>query len=212
MTRARPPARPVLACQAMRRPARWLFTLFSAAVLLGQAGCVIVNTRAATRLTLHDAGASRETDPRPIGFKDAVWTARGDGQVEVAAHGWHPREHDTYAFFINEGHPAGDHRLLKLEPDAAGTYTLQLYVRRYLLPTVESGEPGWADVIELTSTAPVKGQISGKRFTAKLRGVAVAATDEPDRGLTVSGTVIAWRRSPDEFSAFLRRFALSPSR
>lgn len=196
----------------MRRPARRLFTLCAAAVLVSQAGCLIVNTRAATRLTLHDAGVSRETGPQPIGFKDAVWTPQANGEAEVAAHGWHPREHETYAFFINEGLPAGEHRLLKLQPAGAGTYTLRLYVRRYLLPAIEPGEPGWADVIELTSTAPVTGHVIGKRFTAKLRDVAVAATGEPDRGLTVSGTVIASRRSHDEFSAFVRRFATSPSR
>lgn len=64
-------------------------------------GCVFVRPKASTVLTYAPTGGQ---EAEKVGFWDVCWRRTGNG-IELIGYGGHPREHETYAFFINEPYP-----------------------------------------------------------------------------------------------------------
>ncbi len=74
-------------------------------------GC-IVRPAADTILTVAKSGGVSAQKQR-LGFRDAMWTETDDECVIIAS-GWHPREHETYAFFICEPQYGPQYRHIRI--------------------------------------------------------------------------------------------------
>jgi len=72
-------------------------------------GCVIIRGKADSFVEYYAQGHTQT-----LGLKEAYWRETTEG-VELIAFGWHYREHETYAFFINEPSPAPDTRWIYLK-------------------------------------------------------------------------------------------------
>jgi hypothetical protein len=102
-----------------------LTTAISLLCLGCSSGCIIVSPRAATVLTLRSSPNAPQSVS--VGFRDTVWSLV-DGNLVIVGMGWHPREHETYAYFICEPYPAFQPRWILLTPsETAGRYNFDLW-------------------------------------------------------------------------------------
>lgn len=87
-------------------------------------GCVVIHSKADTILTL--STDTKDGASITLGFRDTTW-AFVDDRLIIIGRGWHPREHETYAFFINEPYPAFQPRWLLVTPISSGKYEIVLW-------------------------------------------------------------------------------------
>ena len=87
-------------------------------------GCVFVRPKAHTILTFHSKEDTLQS--ASLGFRDTTW-ALVDNILTIVGHGWHPREHETYAFFVNEPYPAFQPRWLLVTQTSSGEYEIILW-------------------------------------------------------------------------------------
>lgn len=157
--------------------------------LANLSGCVIVRTGAATILTFRSQTQTLQSVS--LGFRETIW-AVVDGEPTVIGRGWHPREHETYAFFINEPYPAYQPRWLLIKQSASSqAYDVDLW----LWANPFNGRPA-------TGGIEFKGKINfarvrtGKKFSLKLDNLALTSTDGQMQ-IFVSGKIEAKPKSSE---------------
>jgi len=111
----------VLHRKALMKRSLVLTTLFA----LCATGCIVVHPGA--RTVLECRARPDGTDVIRLGFSDCTWSVVSN-HVAVVAYGWHPREHETYAFFCNEPYPGFQPRwLLMSQLEASDQFQLDLW-------------------------------------------------------------------------------------
>lgn len=153
-------------------------------LVLFTTGCVIVRMRVASVLRIR--AAAKPNRSVSIGFSEAVWAPSESGPILIAR-GWHPREHETYCFFINEpNYGVGDPRWLSLTPiQGTDNHTLHIWTRN---PPLLGDNPPWQRS-HFTCTLNISYKKAGRAFRLRLKNQKLhSPTGE---NITVSGTVIA---------------------
>jgi len=138
--------------------------------LASLSSCVIVRTRAATILTLRSQTNGLQSVS--LGFRETIW-AVVNSEPMVIGRGWLPREHENYAFFINEPYPAFQPRWILMTPST----TSQAYdVDLWLWGNHFSGR-------RATRGIEFKGKVNfaqvktGRKFRMKLDNLVLTSTD-----------------------------------
>ena len=173
------------------------------ASLLACAGCIspAAPTVLDLRTTAAPSGSCR------LGMRDAVWTER-KGRLEVAAYGWHPREHQTYVYPLIEGYPLFLPRMLHIAQSSAESdppvFQIAVSVMCQQLPPslrLPDG-PYWA-VEKYVGTVRLRPRafLGERRIT--LQDVKATSVQDPARTLLISGTVVAKQVDPQEFDRCL---------
>jgi hypothetical protein len=146
-------------------------TIATMLICLGSlTSCVIVRTKAATILTLRSR--TNELQSVSLGFSDTIW-AIVNSEPTIIGRGWHPREHETYAFFINEPYPVLRPRWILLTPSKTSqTYDIDLW----LCFDPFSGRPAERG-IEFKGTSNFAQVRKGSNFRLKLDNLVLMSTD-----------------------------------
>ncbi len=165
--------------------------ILTALFALGATGCIVVHPGARTVLECRPSADS--TDVIRLGFADCTWSMIND-HVAVSAYGWHPREHETYAFLCCEPYPARQpRRLLMTQLEASDQFQLELWYTR-------EGKQ-----YHFTGTVSNLAWRSGRTMHVRLRNLNLASpegtsllvsgsiTADPDTPRNVQGA-IDWRR------------------
>jgi len=156
-------------------------------VALAMGGC-IVHPAASTILTLFapDDPAMKRT----IGFSEVIWTSAQP--AEGVGKGWHPREHETYMFFLSEPYPVFDPRFLHLVAARDGGYSVTLFLMR------RDQSPGGPPVsfAEYTTDQPLRGRVSFGNLEVDLSRVILNSSDGTQ--LSVIGRIVARPATPEE--------------
>ena len=157
--------------------------------VIGSSGCVIVRPRASTVLTIHrDDDTARS---RTLGFRDASW-ASIDNRFTVIARGWHPREHETYAFFVNEPYYGPQPRWFVLsETKEAAVWDVDLWLFHY-----SSDDNSESHVTHFTGRVQFSRPIAGNKFSLELNDLMLTSSDGHDR-VSVSAEIVAEPATPD---------------
>ena len=145
-------------------------TIATMLICLGSlTNCVIVRTKAPTILTLRSQ--TNGSQSLSLGFSGTIW-AIVNGEPTIIGRGWHPREHETYAFFINEPSFVLRPRWILLTPSKTSqTYDVNLWLcidpfSRYPTHGIEfKGKANFAKVRK------------GSNFRLKLDNLVLKSTD-----------------------------------
>lgn len=107
---------------------RKVISAFLLVAVAGFAGC-IVRPKADTIIKLR--GTESAGAEKAIGVRDVIF-AKIDGKLEIVGRGFHPREHETYAFVGSEGFPDSMPRWIRITQDGSGEngYVLELWVSK----------------------------------------------------------------------------------
>ena len=144
--------------------------------------CVIVRIKAPTILTLRSQTDGSQS--LSLGFSDTNW-AIVNGEPTIIGCGWHPREHETYAFFINEPSFVRRPSWILLTPSKASqTYDVNLW----LCIDPVSGNPSHG--IEFKGKANFAKVRKGSKFRLKLDNLFLKSTDSQIQ-IFVSGKINA---------------------
>ncbi len=176
-----------------------LTTAISLLCLGCSSGCIIVSPRAATVLTLQSS--TNGSQPVSIGFRDTVWSLV-DSNLVIVGMGWHPREHETYAFFICEPYPAFRPRWIRLAPsETAGEYNLDLWC-------CQDTYVPWSSLqaAEFQGTMQNVKWRSGRKLKIDLNNLTLTS---PGTNViaTVSGRIVAKPETPAYVERMLQRRA-----
>lgn len=167
-------------------------------------GC-IVRPAADTILTVAKSGGASAQKQR-LGFRDAMWTETDDECVIVAS-GWHPREHETYAFFICEPYPVPQRRHIRITCGADRLRTddvkkVELILDSSLLDFPASGSQM---ALYVGSTQSRIRSFLGCR-SVTLKNLTLKLIDDPDKTVSVSGRIVAGKATEDRISWTLEQF------
>jgi hypothetical protein len=159
---------------------------------------VIVHPAAPTTLTI-----SRPPDEARsmVGFGTSAW-AEADGRLTILARGWHPREHETYAYLFNEGYPVRSPRMVRITWPAGSAAQADCRIELMAMPDdVRPGATGlplrpWKYV----GTAPLElsGWFGDRR--TRLKAAKLVRVDDPSDVIRVSGALVAKTDAPGDFS------------
>ncbi len=176
-----------------------LTTMILFLCLVCSSGCVIVSPRAAAVLTLRSSTNAPQSVS--VGFRDTVWSLV-DGNLVIVGMGWHPREHETYAYFICEPYPAFQPRWMLLTPsETAGEYNLDLWC-------CQSPYAPWSSL----QVAQFKGTVqnvewrSGRKLKIDLNNLTLTSP-QTNVIATVSGRIVAKPETRAYVEGMLRRRA-----
>ena len=151
--------------------------------VLGLGGCVFVRPKAGTVLTLQPAADGAQSVS--LGFRDTVW-AKVNDDLTIIGHGSHPREHETYAFLLNEGYPKFQPRWMLIAPDAdSEDYTVALWCWADPLGGRSEAEGVW-----FTGTISLDPPKAARQVKVTLDEVVLTSTDGQVQ-ISVSGTILA---------------------
>ena len=145
-------------------------------------GCFI-RPKAATVLTIR--AKEDNTKLATLGFKEAAW-ATVDGDLTVIARGIHPREHETYAFFINEPSYAFLPRWILVTPSATSQeYDIDLWV-----PCNPIADHCTRERIRFKETVQDIKHRKGRKLKLRLKDVVMTSPDN-EASVIVSGRIVA---------------------
>lgn len=120
-----------------------ILTLATYASLSGGCGFIFVRWKADTILRLHQSH-SPGTEVT-FGVRDVIWSEDADN-ITIIGLGGHPREHETYAFILNEGFPASRPRWIQItraaDRSSPDRWHLDLWLDRSLTPSDAEFLPG----------------------------------------------------------------------
>jgi hypothetical protein len=165
------------------------------ASLIPLPGCIIVRFKARTVLTL--SPNTENTTTMTLGFRNTTW-AVVDNTLMIIGRGWHPREHETYAFVINEGHPAFWPRWLLVTPTPTDEYEIVLWCWR--LPF---SDKGGEDGMLFTGTIGDVEWSQGENIVLHLNELLLSSPDQ-EMSLLVSGRIVAKAETPSYVKKQLR--------
>lgn len=174
-------------------------------------GCIIVRPAADTIISV-DCDGVFSSEQITMGLKHAAW-AESDDEIIVVGYGWHPREHETYAFFISEPYPVCQPRSIRIvaKKNTARTNpecTIELLLdsslnpchvdsaitkEHYLFKGAANYQPGvWFDKLSL-----------------KLHNIELINPKKPDEKITVTGTITAKKKPLEEVISLSDQFEAS---
>jgi len=160
-------------------------------------GCIVVRWQAETVLAITSDSPDQQT--RHLGFRDAMW-AHINGRPVIVARGWHQREHETYAFVLNEGYPAFHPRWIVLEPSDDATFWNMDIILSFD-PHVLGDPNQW---YRFRGRIPQVTARSGQSIYIRLRNVNLVSLDG-QRTLHISGTIRAKHTSPQQLQRFVEK-------
>lgn len=168
--------------------------------LVATGGC-IVHPAAETvlRVQLADPDQAAGITEIPVGLRSVLW--RGvENNYEIVGHGAHPREHETYMFFANEGSPAAVDRFIYITPDGPPEewpdYRIA-FAARTILFADDQTDP-WTMLL-FTGTLPPPQKTLFNRLRFSLIQVPMVSASGPVRTIYVSGTIIATPADDEDF-------------
>lgn len=169
------------------------------AILLGAGGCII-RPAAETILTVKQPDNTCP-DKSVMGFRQVFWSETGS-EILIIGTGWHPREHETYAFFINEPYPATIGHSIRVTPEIQHSKTdlswkVELLLDKSLLPCEADFSGYGRDVLYIGTTSSRARTFFGKLFL-NLKGLKLTRTGEPTESIMVSGRIVARKKSHEE--------------
>jgi hypothetical protein len=177
-------------------------------MLLGNGGCVFVRTAAPTILELEWSDGIETRNAR-FGMKDVVWS-EPVGEYHIFGFGVHPREHETYAFFLNEPHPAVLRRYVHLASENGQRYEIRMVLNSSLYAPRPHMPPD--EFIALTGTARLEMARRPGRRSVRLDGVTLHDAAEAKQVHVVSGRIAGrkasagvMRSNRDEFERYWQR-------
>jgi hypothetical protein len=164
--------------------------------VVAMTGCVFVRPSADTILTIQDAGTP-ELPQFDLGFRECSWAV--DTNLVVTGYGWHPREHETYAFFISEGLPDFQPRWILVSQSPAGIFPVDLWFTRSP-PHQVAHFVGSVSNVQWSTGSPLR---------LSLRGVHLHPSGGGQR-VTVSGRIIAKPDTPENVQRLTDGMTESP--
>lgn len=169
------------------------------AILLGAGGCII-RPAAETILTLRQPD-NICPDKSVMGLRQVFWS-KTEGEILIIGTGWHPREHETYVFFINEPYPAVMGRSIRITPEsnhskAAPSWKVELLLDKSLLPCEVDFSGYGHDVLYVGTTSCRTRTFLGKLFL-NLQDVKLIRANKPAESLMLSGRIAARKKSTEE--------------
>lgn len=166
-------------------------------------GC-IVRPAAETVITV-----KKENDPdfgkRKMGLKKVFWIV-SEYQIEVAGHGFHPKESQIYVFFWRETNPIFQprdiHIKFKREKfQAKNQCEIGLLLDSSLVQNIENNEPAEVSPqISYAGSAKCKPEILLGKMYIDLKDVKLARQDGIDENLIVSGKIVAKKTDKLKFA------------
>lgn len=173
-------------------------------LLLFASGC-IVRPAADTILTVAKSGGASAQKQR-LGFRDAMWTETDDECVIIAS-GWHPREHETYAFFICEPYPLLQRRHIRITCGVDRLRTDDVKKVELILDSslLDFQTPVGQMALYVGSTQSRIGSFFGGR-SVSLKNLTLRQSDNPDQTVTVSGRIVAGKATEKKISWTLEQF------
>lgn len=166
-------------------------------VLLFVAGGCIVRPAAETILTVKQP--NKASLPNLVmGLRDVCWSGTED-ELLIVGYGRHPREHETYAFFISEHYPAFLYRHIRItsennQSNALRSYEVELLLQAFLLPRKLKPVKYCQDFLYVGTTSCRAWTFFGKLFL-DLRDLKLTRVDKPAEAIIVSGWVVAKKTS-----------------
>ena len=145
--------------------------------ILGLAGCVV--NRSASTVVRY----SIEGEAHMVGLKTVHWSESQD-TIELIGYGWHPREHENYAFFLNEPYPTFKPRWIRLSGTTADYQVTLVLPERELRGKLHQLER------------------HGDRITFLIEDVAWDAQND----LRITGEVVATRASNEVVEAMTAKY------
>lgn len=166
------------------------FMVASSFILLP--GCVIVKPAAKSIVTIKRADDFGQQ--RTFGLRNGYW-AEDENGIHIAANGWHPREHETYCFFISEPYYANLFRKVVLHPirnDPQGTiFKLDVQLSGAYVPTGNGTDYDFIDVFEYEAQANVQVQESLNVRSIRFSDIKLYPKDNKMPVLVMEGKIIA---------------------
>jgi len=144
-----------------------------------------------------------------LGLRRVSWFEDGDKTV-VLGYGSHPRDAQSYCFFINEPYPGFQPRHLRIVADRSTAAAclrcdFELLVPPTALPCAPpEGKPHSLDLY--TGTAECAGNGQNGEFCLRLEEVSLSRFNGPTSRIRISGTVVAERASLSEEVDILHAF------
>lgn len=129
-----------------------------------------------------------------FGLKHAYWIEDQDG-IHLAAYGWHPREHETYCFFICESDPVVLFRkiLLKpiINPPAKTKYQVNAKLSGWCIHSDNESIYDWHNIYAYSGQLDVNVSEYFSTWTISLSGLKLYPDDKDMPILLMEGKVIA---------------------
>jgi hypothetical protein len=162
-------------------------------------GCIF-RIKADTILTLHDP--DNDSNSQKLGFKEVFWV-EDQGDISLIGYGFHPKEHKTYVFFLNEGYPRFLPRYIRLRNTGRNDLGKPVYMIELLLcpdlfwcKTKTTDRKTWylytgRFLLELTG-------FFDKRIFI-LKDVELQRSNNVKDTIIVSGQIVAKKSSQDQY-------------
>lgn len=169
---------------------------------LGPCGCASA-FHEPSRTTIHFSPGIFSQIPQTLGFEDAL-VHMEQGNLEIVAYGWGPREHIRYAKSSVEPYPTYRPRLLHIQRNNGGHCGVEIY----FLDSSRPSEPGNAVPARLLQG---EGELNSIRrndgaILAMLGPTKMALADQPQTIFTVSGNIGGTEVSKDELANALHKY------
>lgn len=181
-----------------------LIIILSSSILLS--GCVIVSPAAKSLVFIQrNDGIGEE---RTIGLRRSYWIENEEG-IHFAAYGWHPREHETYCFFINEPSYAILFRkiiLLPIENDSEKKrYLVKAQISGAYIPSENNIGYDWDKVFEYEGKLSTDANEFFDLRTVKLSNLRLYPKDEGMPILLLEGKITAQSDVNNSYQSILNR-------
>ena len=181
-----------------------LIIMLVSSILLS--GCVIIRPAAKTVVSVKRVdGVGQE---KTFVLRDAYWIENIEG-VHFVAYGWHPREHETYCFFINEPYPAFLFRkivLLPIENDSGKIrYMVKAHISGACIPSDTNIRYGWGKVYKYEGQIYTYVNEFFDSRTVKLSDLKLYPKDEGMPILLMKGKITAQVGVNNKYQSILNR-------
>ncbi|MHC4646757.1 MAG: hypothetical protein ACYTBJ_14760 [Planctomycetota bacterium] len=169
------------------------------ALLAATSGCIYIHPAVETIVTVKQP--DRCPDKSVMGLRDVVWS-KTEAKLLLVGHGAHPREHETYMFFWNDGYPAFMPRLIRIISEEGQhvngkSYRVELQLHGPLLPCDKDKADYTKQVLYVGNMSCRPRSLFGK-LNLKLNNIKLSRVDDPTEAITLSGRLAAKRKSREK--------------
>jgi hypothetical protein len=189
---------------------RTLFIICLIALCCAQ-GCIVVRPAADTIISVACDGIF-SSEQNTMGLKHVAW-AESDDAIIIVGYGRHPREHETYAFFISEPYPVRQPRSIRIVTKKNIARTDPECTIEFLLDS--SLNPCHVDSAISKENYLFKGASNYQpsvwfdKLSFKLHNIALINPKKPDEKITVTGTITAKKKTLEEVISLSDQFEAS---
>ena len=168
--------------------------------MLSLSGCIFVGTATPTLLRIKWPNQ----DDTVLGMRDVKYRSVAD-QVEIIGYGWHPREHEAYAYFINEGFPVlMDRWIHVVSVDGAkngNKHRLTMWLNAWIMP-IPNDRAADSYFYEYQGLFIPRSSFTLFGRKINLNDVTLTPVGHAGPRIAVSGKVVATKASDQDFDKF----------